>query len=212
MKITFIGIGNVGFSIADNLQKLGYEIIVGSNNDNSRSLQNALIRNPKFKAMKVQESVDEADIIFLATPYQANESVLSGIKFNGKTLIDCTNPIKMGERGLEHGLNSEKSGSEVVQVHAKDAKVVKAFSIYGYENFVDSSFPKYSIKPTMLICGNFIEAKAQASKLIEDLGFISKDTGDLSQALHLEHMTLLWVKMVRMNKHNPHFVWAYLDK
>jgi len=212
MKIAFIGIGNVGFAIANNLQKLGHEIIVGSNNNDSKSLKRALQQNPNFKVMKIQGAVNESDVIFLATPYQANESVLSGLKFKGKTLIDCTNPIGMGAKGLKHGLNSEKSGSEVVQELAKDAKVVKAFSIYGFENFIDSSFPEYNVKPVMLICGNFDEAKTQASKLIEDLGFFSKDTGDLSQALHLEHMTLLWVKMVRMNNHHPNFVWAYLDK
>lgn len=212
MKIAFIGIGNVGFAVANNLQKLGHEIIVGSNNNDSKTLKKALEQNPKFKAKKIQESVNEADVIFLATPYQANESAISGVKFNGKTLIDCTNPIGMGKNGIEHGLNSVKSGSEVLQELSKDAKVVKAFSIYGFENFIDSTFPKYNVKPVMLICGNFDEAKKQASKLIEDLGFSAKDTGGLSQALHLEHMTLLWVKMVRMNNHHPNFVWAYLDK
>lgn len=212
MKISFIGIGNVGFAIANNLQKLGYEIIIGSNNNDSKSVQKALEQNHNFKVMEIQSSVNLADIIFLATPYEANESVLKNVDFYGKTLIDCTNPIKMGKKGIEHGLNSEKSGSEVVQELAKNAKVVKAFSIYGYENFIDSAFPKSNIKPVMLICGNFNEAKIQASKIISDLGFFPKDTGDLSQALHLEHMTLLWVKMVRVHGHHPNFVWAYLEK
>jgi 8-hydroxy-5-deazaflavin:NADPH oxidoreductase len=145
----------------------------------------------------------------LATPYQANEAALKGIKFNGKPLVDCTNPIGAG---ISHILNSLKSGSEVVQEIASDAKVVKAFSIYGFENFIDSSFPKYNVKPAMLICGNYDDAKKQISDLIEELGYFAKDTGDLSQALHLEHMTLLWVKMVRMNGHHPNFVWAYLEK
>ena len=64
----------------------------------------------------------------------------------------------------------------------------------------------------MLICGNNKDAKEKVSKLIEDLGYYAKDTGNLNQALHLEHMTLLWVKMVRMNGHHPNFVWAYLEK
>jgi hypothetical protein len=212
MKIAFIGIGNVGFAIANNLQKLGHEIIIGSNNDDSKSLKPALEKNPEFKPMKIQEAVNEAKIIFLAIPYQANESVLSGLRFNGKPLIDCTNPIKMGKKGLEHGLDSAKSGSEVVQELAKDAKVVKAFSIYGFENFIDSTSPKHDTKPTMLICGNYEDAKKEASDLIQELGYFPKDTGDLSQALHLEHMTLLWVKMVRMNNHHPNFVWAYLER
>jgi predicted dinucleotide-binding enzyme len=64
----------------------------------------------------------------------------------------------------------------------------------------------------MLIAGNDVKAKAEVSALIEELGFYAKDTGDLTQALHLEHMALLWVKMVRMNGHHPNFVWAYLEK
>jgi len=209
MKIAFIGIGNVGFAIANNLQKLGYEIIVANNNSNSESVKTALNKNLNFTVKNVQDAVNESEIIFLATPFQANETVLKGIKFNGKPLVDCTNPVGAG---ISHGLNSVKSGSEVVQELAIDAKVVKAFTIYGFENFIDSSFPMYNVKPAMLICGNFEDAKKQVSKLIEELGYFAKDTGNITQALHLEHMTLLWVKMVRMNGHHPNFVWGYLEK
>ena len=38
------------------------------------------------------------------------------------------------------------------------------------------------------------------------------DVGGLEQALHLEHMTLLWVRMVRLGKPSPHLVWAALQK
>jgi len=209
MKIAFIGIGNVGFAIANNLQKLGHQILVANNNNNSESVRKAMVQNPAFAVKNVQEAVSESDMVFLATPYQANETVLKGIKFGGKTLVDCTNPVGPG---ISHGLKSERSGAEVVQELAPDARVVKAFTIYGYENFIDSSFPAYNVKPVMLNCGNDPEAKKQTAQIIDELGFYPKDTGKLSQALHLEHMTLLWVKMVRMDGHNPHFVWASLEK
>jgi len=32
------------------------------------------------------------------------------------------------------------------------------------------------------------------------------------QALPLEHMTLLWVRMVRVNGHSPNMVWAMLKR
>jgi predicted dinucleotide-binding enzyme len=99
-----------------------------------------------------------------------------------------------------------------VQDLATDAKVVKAFSIYGFENFIDCGFPEYNVKPAMLIAGNDAGAKKQASVLIEEMGYQVIDTGLLNQALHLEHMTLLWVKMARVGGHHPHFVWAYLEK
>ena len=208
MKIAFIGIGNVGFGIANNLLQKGHQVIIANNNSKSESVEKAMLRNPAFSVKKVQEAVNESELVFLATPYQAIDTALRGVKFSGKALVDCTNPVGPG---VSHGLNSVKSGSEVVQELAPDAKVVKAFTIYGFENFIDSSFPQYNVKPVMLICGNFDDAKKQVAALTEEMGYFAKDTGILSQALHLEHMTLLWVKMVRLNR-NPNFVWAYLEK
>lgn len=207
MNITFIGIGNVGFAIADNLMKKGHRIIIGNNRADSMSVKRAVERIPAFVVKSVQAAVDEADIVFLATPFHAAGSAVEGIRFNGKPLVDCTNPVGPG---VTHGLKSEQSGSEVIQKQAADALVVKAFTIYGYENFTNPSFPKYDVKPVMLIAGNDDAAKQTVSALITEMGFFVKDTGQLSQALHLEHMTLLWVKMVRMGG-NPNFVWAYLE-
>jgi len=209
MKVAFKGIGNVGFAIANNLQKAGYDIVVGTNDVNLKSVVKAKQNNPTFTYTSPQQAIDQAEVVVLSTPFMANTQVLEGLNFNGKTLIDCTNPVGPG---LTHGLNNERSGSEMVQELASDAKVVKAFSIYGYENFKDSSFPAYNVKPAMLIAGNDINAKLQAGKIIENLGFQVVDTGLLNQALHLEHMTLLWVKMARVNGHHPNFVWAYLEK
>lgn len=78
----------------------------------------------------------------------------------------------------------------MVQRWASGANVVKAFNIYGFENFVDNSFPNYNVKPVMLIAGNEAKAKAEVSELLTELGFFAKDTGALTQSLHLEYMTL----------------------
>lgn len=209
MKLTFIGIGKVGFAIARNLEKKGHQILLGSNNPDSDSVRKALEECPDFQVQPVLEAVDAADLVFLAIPFQAVEATLRGIHFNGKTLVDCTNPVGPG---ISHSLNSERSGSERVQELAPDAKVVKAFSIYGYENFADTAFPAYAVKPAMLIAGNDGAAKQEVTTINTDMGFETVDTGPLNQALHLEHMTLLWVKMARAGGHHPHFVWAYLER
>lgn len=209
MKLAFIGIGNVGFALANNLQKKGHEIIVANNDSTSETVKKALEQNPNFSVKKIQEAIDEAEVVFLATPFNANEEILKNLKFNGKVLIDCTNPVGAG---ISHALKSEISGSEKVQDWASDAKVVKSFTIYGFENFKDSNFPNYKVKPVMMIAGNDTEAKSVVEKLNADLGFETLDTGKLDQALHLEHMTLLWVKMVRRDGHHHNFVWAYLEK
>ena len=64
----------------------------------------------------------------------------------------------------------------------------------------------------MLIAGDDTHAKTKVASLNTDLGFETLGVGSLSQSLHLEHMTLLWVKMVRAQGHHPHFTWAYLER
>jgi predicted dinucleotide-binding enzyme len=64
----------------------------------------------------------------------------------------------------------------------------------------------------MMFCGNDAAAKAAAATLIAELGWEPLDVGGLEQALHLEHMTLLWVRMVRVGGHSPHLVWAALGR
>jgi len=90
--------------------------------------------------------------------------------------------------------------------------VVKAFSIYGFENFEDNRYPAYAVKPVMMFCGNDAGAKGTVAGLIEQLGWQPLDVGGVEQALHLEHMTLLWVRMVRMGRQSPHMVWAMLRR
>lgn len=209
MTLAFIGIGNVGFALANNLQQKGHRIIIAHKDGNSDSVREALHQNPHFEVLALQAAIDAADIVLLATPFKVVAEVLNDLQFKGKTLVDCTNPVGPG---VSHGLKSERSGAELIQELAPDAHVVKAYTIYGYENLADSSFPAYNVKPAMFIAGNNVEAKAQVAQLNTDLGFETVDTGTLSQSLHLEHMTLLWVKMVRMGGMSPRMVWGKLGK
>lgn len=209
MKLAFIGIGNVGFAIANSLQKKGHEIIIAHNDFKSESVISAQKRNSTFRVLTIQEAIDCSEVIFLATPFKINMAILKILDFKGKTLVDCTNPVGIG---ISHGLESRISGAEKVQEWSLNANVVKSFTIYGFENLENSSFPNYNVKPVMMIAGNDSDSKLQVGLLNSDLGFETLDTGNLSQSLHLEHMTLLWVKMVRVNGHHPNFTWAYLER
>jgi hypothetical protein len=100
----------------------------------------------------------------------------------------------------------------MIQALLPDTRVVKAFSIYGFENFEDSSFPGYGVKPVMMFCGNDATAKAVVAGILKQLGWEPLDVGGAEQALHLEHMTLLWVRMVRIGGQSPHTVWAVLSR
>lgn len=209
MTFAFIGIGNVGFALANALQKKGHKIRIAHDDIESPSVLKARSQNAAMLALPIQQAVDQADLVFLATPFGLNKSILAPLDFGGKTLVDCTNPVGPG---ISHGLESKISGAEKVQEWAGSARVVKSYTIYGYENLENPGFPGYGVNPVMLIAGNDPDSKSQVRLLNGKLGFETLDVGGLSQALHLEHMTLLWVKMVRVNGHHPNFTWAYLER
>ena len=211
MKIAFIGAGNVGAALAVRLAEAGHEVVLAESKEGSASVAAALARSKRLAARPTSDAIRGAEVVFLATPYGANEAVLRPLAdaLAGKVLVDCTNPVGPG---LSHGLKSERSGSDVVQAIAPKARVVKAFTIYGFENLADPAYPAYAVKPAMLYCGEDKDAKAHVATLVTDCGFEPVDVGGLAQALHLEHMTLLWVRMVRVGKRSPHLVWAALRR
>ncbi len=67
---------------------------------------------------------------------------------------------------LTHGLGNVRSGSEMVQALSPGARVVKAFTIYGFENLEDNQYPSHTVKPVMMYCGNDASAKATVGALI----------------------------------------------
>lgn len=211
MNITFIGFGNVGAPLADHLQRRGHRVTLAARDPGSDAVRKAQARNPALKAVPPESAVREAEVVFLATPFAANAQIVPPLAeaLAGKVLVDCTNPVGPG---LSHGLNSTQSGSQALQALAPQAQVVKAFTIYGCENFEDSAYPGYGVKPAMFFCGGDAAAKATVAGLIEQLGWAPLDVGGLEQALHLEHMTLLWVRLVRVQGHSPNLVWAALTR
>jgi len=211
MKIAFVGYGQVGAPLADHLQRVGHEVTLAVKDPDSESAKKALARNANLRAAAPKDAARNAEVVFLATPFSANEAAVTAIadELRGKILVDCTNPVGPN---LSHGLNNARSGSAMVQALAPDAKVVKAFTIYGFENFEDPAYPAYDVKPVMMYCGEDAAAKAVVGELIRQLGWEPLDVGGLDQALHLEHMTLLWVRMVRVNGHSPNMVWAVLRR
>jgi len=211
MTIAFIGYGHVGAPLADKLQRAGHRVILAVRDAAADSVRALRQRNPGLEVLAPEQAVATADVVFLATPFAANETVIPPLAeaLAGKVLVDCTNPVGPG---LSHGLRSEQSGSARLQALAPAAKVVKAFSIYGFENFEDNAFPLANVKPAMFFCGADAAAKSAVGRLIADLGWEPLDVGGLEQALHLEHMTLLWIRMVRPAGRSPHLVWAALQK
>lgn len=211
MNIAFIGIGQVGSALAGQLVGLGHTVKIAARDRNSDKVKAALAKYPNLQVAAISEAIATAEIVFLATPFSANQTALAEAgNLSGKILVDCTNPVGAG---FTHGLNNEQSGGEFVQNLVPNTKVVKAFTIYGFENFENNTYPGYGdLKPAMLIAGNDPDAKQVVANLCIEMGWEPVDTGNLAMSLHLEHMTLLWIKMARLQGLGSGFVWAKLQR
>ena len=205
MRIAFIGAGRVGGALATRLAAAGHDVVLAHGRSGEAP---AADRDPRLRAAPVADAIDGAGAVFLAVPFGATAELLPPLApaLAGKLVVDCTNPVGPG---LTHGLASQQAGSQRVQALLPGAAVVKAFSIYGFEVFADPTFPG-GARPAMLFCGDDAAAKGKAAALIGACGFEPVDVGGLVQALHLEHMTLLWVRMVRGGGASPRLAWGAL--
>jgi len=210
MNLTFIGIGNVGLALATRFSTIGHTITIAARDAQSESVRKALASLRSLKVQDPASAVRDADIVVVATPFSAAQPALlsCGDGLAGKLVMDCTNPVGAG---LTHGLESKSSGTAALQRHFPGTHFVKAFSIYGFENFATDPRAVFGQAPTMIIAGNDAAAKATIASLVDEAGWSALDGGNADAALHLEHMTLLWIKLVRMGGQSEHLTWARLS-
>lgn len=190
MNITILGTGNVGQALARGWVRAGYQITFGSRQpegDKAHEMSGSFEKKIQIRA--TAEAIQDAEVVVLAVPWDAAESVTSSIDdWHGKILVDATNPIAPG---FELAVGHNNSGAELIQGWTKGARVVKAFNTTGFNNMLD---PTYNGEPTiMLIAGDDASAKKHVAQLAEALGFEVADLGSLSKARLLEPFAMTWI-------------------
>jgi predicted dinucleotide-binding enzyme len=191
MKLAFVGIGNVGGTLAERLGAKGHAVFLGARdpqNEDARALATRIGSHASVHS--VPEAVERAEVIFLATPWSATREALVGLRgLENKILVDCTNPLLPNLAGLEYGWND--SGGERVQAWAPKARVVKAFNTVGFNIMAEPELE--GRKAVMYFCGDDADARFQVQRLIEDVGLQPVDAGSLASARLLEPFALLWI-------------------
>ncbi len=118
--------------------------------------------------------------------------------FAGKVVIDVTNPLKMGERGLELERGWDTSLGEAIQKALPDADVVKCWSCINHRMMIHPpTFTAALVKPDMFIAGNSESAKGVVKDLLVSAGYNRDDVldfGDISYARAIEPLVILWVQ------------------
>jgi predicted dinucleotide-binding enzyme len=108
-------------------------------------------------------------------------------------IIDATNPLRPGAKGLELSQGFIESGGEAVARLASGASVFKTLNQIGFEAMADTS--GFAVKPVMFVAGDDDARKPTVLGLVDELGFEAVDAGSLSVARLLEPFAMLWIHM-----------------
>lgn len=183
MKIGIIGAGSIGRALAGHMAKAGHEVIV-SNSRGPETLA-GLVRElgPRARAGTRQEAA-AADVVMLSVPWEQLREALSGLPaWNGRLLVDATNPVLLpGFRLAELG---GSTSSEVVASLAPGARVVKAGNTLLAA--VLAADPRQSGgRRVLFMSGDDAGAKKEVGGLFEKAGFATVDLGGLASGGKLQ--------------------------
>jgi 8-hydroxy-5-deazaflavin:NADPH oxidoreductase len=216
MKISIIGTGNVGRTLASKLAALGHDVMVGTRNvkDKLSAVAKDSYGNPPFsewhksnasvKLGTFEEAAASGEIVINATHGGSSIAALklAGTKnLAGKILVDISNPLDFSKGmppSLLPGLHNTNSLGEEIQKTFPEAKVVKT---------LNTMWSGLMIDPGMIgngdhinyIAGNDAGAKAEVKKLLKQFGWKDEnilDLGDISGARATEAVLPIWLRVM----------------
>lgn len=194
MKIGILGSGTVAQSLAAGFLKNGHAVMLGTSAP--AKLADWRASNPKAQVASMSDAAVFGELIVLAVKGNAALAAVkaAGVKnFEGKTVIDTTNPIadKPAVDGvLQFFTHGGDSLLEQLQREYPGVKFVKAFNSVGAALMVDPQFRDG--RPTMFICGNDADAKSAVSGVVESFGWEVADMGTAAAARAIEPLCMLW--------------------
>lgn len=194
-RVSVIGSGIVGETLANGFLAHGYEVMRGSR-DPSKLAGWQRDAGPASSIGDLAACAAHADTVVLAVKGTGAESAVGlcgegGL--DGKIVIDATNPIADAapEDGvLQFFTGNNDSLMERLQARAPAARFVKAFSCVGAALMVNPQLP--GGPPTMFICGDDDGAKRQVRSLLTDFGWETEDLGTAKAARAIEPLCILW--------------------
>lgn len=181
MKIGIIGAGHVGGTLAGKLVQSGHE--VGIANAHHPAVLHQLVGElgDRACALSVEEAASFGELVIVSIPFGVYDKVPSKW-FAGKIVVDTMNYYPRRD-GIYHGLDAgHTTSSEMLQVHARDARVVKAFNTLRWDVLRDEGKPAGAPgRLAIPVASDHEDAKRVVMALIDEIGFDPVDAGGLAQ-------------------------------
>ncbi len=197
MNIGIIGSGIVGRVLGSAFLKEGHQVMLGTRDTNKPDVVTWLAENNGARAGSCPDTAAFGELIVLAISGDIAVQAIGicGIDhFDGKVVIDATNPIdhtRPPVNGvLPYFTSMDESLMERLQKILPKARLVKAFNSVGNAYMYKPDFG--GEKPTMFICGNDEEAKKTVTGILDSFGWETEDMGKAEAARPIESLCVLW--------------------
>lgn len=189
--IAVIGTGNMGSALGLRLADVGHTVIYGSRDPlREKVIKLVAATGANSSATTQREAAEQAQIVILAVPWAAVESLIPRLgDLSGKIIIDITTADRQGSDGYPE-LAVETSTSQLIQRWAPTARVVKT----PFSGAATVRDPLRHGEPTVTyIAADDREAKEVVAKLAIQLQFFPLDAGPLRMARTIDHLGLLYL-------------------
>lgn len=178
MRFGTIGAGAVALGFARKALRAGHQVVL-SNRQGPDSLADVVAElGNGASAATAAEAASLAYVLF-AVPWPNVEDALRGLPpWNGRVLIDATNPFSAYSPELVLADLGDKGASEVVAALAPGARVVKAFNSIVIERF-NQGPAKDGGRRVIFLSGDHVEPIELVKNLIASFGFVPIHLGGL---------------------------------
>ncbi len=180
MKIGIIGSGNIGGTLGQHWMKAGHEVMFSSRNPEELKPMAAAVG---ARTGSVREAATFGEVILLAIPFGKIPDLAQQIgRLDNKILIDATNPYLQRDGAVAQQAIEDKSQTATGYVASQfpGTHTIKAFNSIYYKVLAEKAFRDGDRRIAVQVCGDDVQAKQTVKQLIEDIGFVPQDLGDLS--------------------------------
>ena len=178
MRIGTIGAGEVAHAVSREALARGHEIVLSSRSGPG-ALAGKVAELGKGASAATVADAASLDYVLLAVPWKYVEAALQGLpEWNGRVLIDATNPFAETSPKLVLADLGGIGASEIVAGFAPGARIVKAFNSIRMAHFNEGPSKDQGTR-VIFVSGDDDEAKQAVQDLIESFGFAAIDLGGL---------------------------------
>jgi predicted dinucleotide-binding enzyme len=187
--IGLIGSGRIGGTVARLAVDAGYDVVL-SNSRGPETLTDLVDQlGPHARAATALGAAEAGDIVIVTIPLKSIDQVPVE-PLRGKVVIDTNNYYPQRDGHVAELDAETTTTSEMLQRHLPESHVVKAFNNIHFAHLGSLQRPSGAPDRTALaIAGDDADAKAEATRFIDGLGYDVHDAGPLAEGWRFQRDT-----------------------